>query len=245
MKKESGVKWKVGLFVTIGLVLLVAALFFLGKQKNLFGSVFHVKSIFSNVGGLKMGNNVRFGGINVGTVDGISLLTDTSIVVDMVVQEKVRKFIKKDATAGIGSEGLMGDKVVVITPGSSDREPITENGVLSSRPTVETDQILSSLKTSADNAALITNDLASISSKIKNGHGTLSRLISDSSFSNNLNKTVVNLKQGSEGLKENMEAAKHNFLLRGYFKKKKREEEKKKQEAEEKKKQDEAESAKK
>lgn len=235
MQKESGLKWKVGMFVVVGLVLLVAALFFLGKQKNLFGSVFHIKSIFNNVGGLKMGNNVRFGGINVGTVDGIYLVTDTSVMVDMVVQENVRKFIKKDATAGIGSEGLMGDKVVVITPGSIDQQPVIENAVLVSRAPVETDQILSSLKTSADNAAIITRDLASISSKINNGRGTLSRLISDSSFSNNLNKTVVNLKQGSEGLKENMEAAKHNFLLKGYFKKKKKEEEKKKKEAEEKK----------
>ncbi|MBS1597723.1 MAG: MCE family protein [Bacteroidetes bacterium] len=230
MKKESGLKWKLGMFVSIALVLLIAALFFLGKQKNLFGSVFHIKSVFNNVSGLKMGNNVRFGGINVGTVDGIYLVTDTSVMVDMVIQEDVHKFIKKDATAGIGSEGLMGDKVIVITPGTIGQQPIGENEVLASRAPVETDQILSSLKTSADNAAIITRDLASISSKINNGHGTLSRLISDSSFSNNLNKTVVNLKKGSEGLKENMEAAKHNFLLRGYFKKKKREEEKKKEE---------------
>jgi phospholipid/cholesterol/gamma-HCH transport system substrate-binding protein len=244
MQKESGLKWKLGMFVTIALVLLVATLFFLGKQKNLFGSVFHIKSVFNNVSGLKMGNNVRFGGINVGTVDGIYLITDTSVMVDMVIQENVHKFIKKDASAGIGSEGLMGDKVVVITPGGNGQQLVSENEILVSRAPVETDQILSSLKTSADNAAIITHDLASISSKINNGHGTLARLIGDSSLSNNLNKTVANLKQGSEGLKENMEAAKHNFLLKGYFKKKKREEEKKKEEAE-KKKQEEDESAKK
>jgi len=153
--------------------------------------------------------------------------------VEMVIQQDVKKFIKKDATAGIGSEGLMGDKVVVITPGSNNQQPVTGNETLASRAPVETDQILSSLKTSADNAAIITNQLAEFSHKINNGHGTLSRLIGDSAFSNNLSKTVVNLKKGSEGLKENMEAAKHNFLLKGYFKKKKRDEEKKKKDAEE------------
>jgi phospholipid/cholesterol/gamma-HCH transport system substrate-binding protein len=191
------------------------------KTKNLFGSVFHIKAVFNNVGGLKMGNNVRFGGINVGTVDGIYLITDTSVMVEMVIEKDVKKFIKKDATAGIGSEGLMGDKVVVITPGSTDQVSVTGNETLASRAPVETDQILSSLKTSADNAAVITSQLAEISYKINNGHGTLSRLLSDSSFSNNLNKTVVNLKQGSQGLKDNMEAAKHNFLLKGFFKREK------------------------
>jgi phospholipid/cholesterol/gamma-HCH transport system substrate-binding protein len=245
MQKESNLKWKLGMFVTVALVLLVATLFFLGKQKNLFGSVFHIKSVFNNVSGLKIGNNVRFGGINVGTVNGIYLVTDTSVMVEMVIQKDVQKFIKKDATAGIGSEGLMGDKVVMITPGSYNESPVTENKILPSRAPVETDQILSSLKTSADNAAIITHELSSIAYKINNGHGTLSRLIGDSAFSNNLNKTVVNLKQGSEGLKQNMEAAKHNFFLKGYFKKKKREEEKKKKEAEEKKNEADAEAAKK
>ena len=238
MQKEPRAKWKLGMFVTISLVILVAALFFIGKQKNLFGSVFHVKAIFTSVSGLKIGNNVRFGGINVGTVDGIELVTDTSVMVEMVVQSEIQKFIKKDATASIGSEGLMGDKVIVIAPGSNNQQPVGENETLLTRTPVETDQILSSLKTSADNAAMITQQLSEIAYKINKGHGVISRLIGDTALSNNLNKTVVNLKKGSQGLTENMEAAKHNFLLKGFFKKKKRQEEKKKKEEEEKRKED-------
>ena len=227
--------WKLGMFATAGFVLLIAGLFFIGKQKNLFGSVFHLRSVFNNVSGLKVGSNVRFGGINVGTVEGIDLITDTSVMVEMVIRGGVRKFVKKDANVSIGSEGLMGDKVLVIVPGAGAGIQVVDNDILLSRSPVETDQILASLKVSADNAALITRNLADISNKINNGHGVISRLIGDSAFSNNLNRTVVNLKKGSEGLTENMEAAKHNFLFKGYFKKKKKAEDKKKQDEEDKK----------
>ena len=228
MKASTGLKLKLGLFILSGLILLVAGLFYVGKQKNLFGASFPLNTVFNNVSGLKPGNNVRFGGINIGTVDRIELITDTSVLVSMSVKNDVRKFIKQNAIASIGSEGLMGDRVVVITAGAGPGTPLKDNAILASHPPLETDQILAGLKTSVDNAAIITAQLAEVAYKVNNGHGVLSRLLSDSGMGDNLHATVVNLKKGSEGLKENMDAAKHNFLLRGYFKKKKRAEEKKK-----------------
>jgi phospholipid/cholesterol/gamma-HCH transport system substrate-binding protein len=235
IKKRSGLKWKLGIFLIVGTVLLVLGLFFISKQKNLFVSVFPLKAVFKNVSGLKIGNNVRFGGISVGTVDGIQLITDSSVMVNMSIKSEVRRFIKRDANATIGSDGLMGDRVVLISPGLHSMDQVRENEVLATSSPVETEQILSGLKTSADNAALITQQLAEVAYKVNHGHGVISRLLGDSSLGNNLNATMVNLKKGSAGLNENMEAAKHNFLLRGYFKKKKKEEDKKKKELEEKK----------
>src|SRR5450432_599960 len=238
MKSNAGLKWKLGIFIIVGLVLLVFGLYFIGKQKNLFVSVFQLKAVFNNVSGLKLGNNVRFGGIAIGTVEGIQLLTDTSVLVNMSIKSEVRKFIKRDASASIGSDGLVGDRVVLISPGTMNREAVRDNEVLVSHSPVETEQIMAGLKTSADNAAIITQQLAEVAYKVNHGRGIISRLLGDSSMGNNLNATMVNLKKGSAGLNENMEAAKHNFLLKGYFKKKKKEEDKKKKEAEEKKKQD-------
>jgi phospholipid/cholesterol/gamma-HCH transport system substrate-binding protein len=233
MKSKSGLKWKLGIFIVAGLVLLVMGLYFIGKQKNLFVSVFQLKALFTNVSGLKVGNSVRFGGIAIGTVEGIQLISDTSVMVDMSIKTEVRKFIKQDATASIGSDGLVGDRVVLISPGVTNRESVKDNEVLVSRSPVETEQILAGLKTSADNAAIITQQLAEVAYKVNHGRGIISRLLGDSSLGNNLNATMINLKKGTAGLDENMEAAKHNFLLRGYFKKKKKEEDKKKKEAEE------------
>jgi phospholipid/cholesterol/gamma-HCH transport system substrate-binding protein len=236
MKSNAGLKWKLGIFIVVGMVLLVFGLFFIGKQKNLFVSVFQLKAIFNNVSGLKPGNNVRFGGIAIGTVEGIQLITDTSVLVNMSIKTDIRKFIKQDASASIASDGLVGDRVVLISPGTMNREPVRDNEVLVSHSPVEAEQILAGLKTSADNAAIITQQLAEVAYKVNHGHGIISRLLGDSSLGNNLNATMANLKKGSAGLNENMEAAKHNFLLKGYFNKKKKEEDKKKKELEDQKK---------
>jgi phospholipid/cholesterol/gamma-HCH transport system substrate-binding protein len=233
MNNEKGFGWKVGLFAVIGLVIFLGALFFLGKQKNLFGSVFRMNAMFNDVAGLKVGSNVRFGGITVGTVDDIQIMNDTSVKVAMIIQDNVKRFIKKDANASITSDGLMGDKVVVISPGTMAQQQIQDGDMLPSRAPVEMEEILSSLKVSADNAAVITGELSQMAYRINHGKGALSKLIGDSTFANNITTTVTNLKKSSQGLSENMEAAKHNFLLRGYFKKKKKEEEKKKKEQQE------------
>lgn len=223
MKKEAVSKWKVGLFTLIGSGVLLFGLFFIGNQRNLFSSVTRVHAVFANVVGLKVGSNVRFGGITVGTVENIQLTTDTSVNVVMAIQSNIKKFIKNDAYVSIGSDGLMGEKVIVISPGPTSRQEIREGNELTSNQPVEMDSILARLKISVDNAAVFTGELSKIVYNINHGNGALSRFIGDTIFANNISKTMNNLKSSSKGLDENMEAVKHNFLLRGYFKKKKKE----------------------
>jgi len=216
-------KIRLGLFILGGLALCVLVLFIIGKQKNLFDPVFNITANFYNVSGLQVGNKVRFSGITVGTVDNISILNDSTVKVDLLVKRSVQKFIKKDSEVAIGSEGIIGDKLVIITQGG-DQTPMAKDGqFLSSKEPIETDAIIASLQETAVNAAIITDQLAEIMVNINNGNGTLSRLIQDSSIAENLNQTIVNLKKGSRGLNENMNAAKDNFLLRGYYKNKEKE----------------------
>jgi phospholipid/cholesterol/gamma-HCH transport system substrate-binding protein len=237
MPKEKNYKWKLGAFAVAALVIAVAAIYYIGQQKNKFGPVLHIYSLFKSVSGLKIGSNVRMGGIDVGTVDGISLVTDTTVQVDMIIRKKVQRFIKKDARAGISSEGLMGDKVVTITAGTPAQPVVVNGDSLRSNPPIETDAIMASLKTSADNAAIITGNLADISSRISSGKGALGKLLHDTTLSSNMSSTMRHLNTSTKKLDENMEAAQHNFLLRGFFRKKEKEK-KKKEEEETKKKQD-------
>jgi phospholipid/cholesterol/gamma-HCH transport system substrate-binding protein len=261
MNKKSGFTWKLGMFVLAGLVLFVGTIYWVGKQKYLFGSTFHLRVQFKTVSGLKEGNNVRFSGINVGTVNAIDLVSDTSVMVDLVLKKDVQQFIKTDARAGIGSDGLMGDKVLTISPGTITNSPVKNNDLIASKNAIEMDDVMSSMKTSVDNAGIITEQLAQFSYKMNNGDGALSKLItdqafanslkatltnlqissnefakfttkmndgkgalsklvSDEEFANTLDSTMSNLQAGSKGLSDNMEAAKHNFLLKGFFKKK-------------------------
>ena len=226
MDKKSGASWKLGMFVLIGLVAFTLAIYFVGKQKNMFGSTFRLNSNFKNVSGLEVGNNVLFSGINIGTVSEIQLITDTSVVVRLLIQKDVQKFIKSDALASIGSDGLMGDKVLTISPGTNSKNSVKDNANIKSIQAIEMDEIMRSIKVSMDNASIITNELAEFTYKMNNGNGALSKLITDEKFANSLTKTLTNLQTGSKGLSENMEAAKHNFLLKGYFNKKKKAEEK-------------------
>lgn len=227
-------KVRLGLFVAGGLILFVFAIFIIGKQKSLFDPVYKLTSTFYNVSGLQVGSNIRFSGINVGTVDNINIINDSTVRVDMLIRKDVKQFIKSDCVVTIGSEGLIGDRLLVITQGSTESDLAKEGQGLASVEPVETDAIMASLQVTAGNAEVISQQLAEIMLKINNGNGTLGRLIQDSTIAENLNQTMVNLKKGTKGLNENMEAAKHNFLLKGYFKKKEKEAEKKKKAAEKK-----------
>lgn len=235
MDKQSGYTWKLGMFVTIGLLLFIIAIYFIGKQKNLFGSTFRITSSFKTVSGLEIGNNVRFSGINIGTVDEIQLVNDSTVVVGMIIKDDVREFIKTDAKASIGSDGLMGDKVLTITPGVKSQKEIENNGQIASINGIEMNDIMKSVKKSVDNVSVISEELAIFSHSMNNGNGALARLVRDDKMANSVSNTLSNLEMGTKGFSENMEAAKSNFLLRGFFKKKEKEKEAKKEELKEKK----------
>jgi phospholipid/cholesterol/gamma-HCH transport system substrate-binding protein len=213
-------KIRLGLFVAGGLALFVLAIFIIGKQKNLFNPVYTLHTTFYNVSGLQVGNNIRFSGINIGTVDNIVIVNDSTVSVSLSIKKEIGKFIRSDSEVSIGSEGLIGDKLLIVSRGSSNAALATEGQQLKSREPVETDAIIASLQVTAENAEVISYQLAEIMTNINGGNGTLGRLIQDTTIAENLNQTIVNLKKSSKGLGENMEAAKHNFLFRGYFKKK-------------------------
>ena len=128
----------------------------------------------------------------------------------------------------IGSDGLIGDKLLVISQGNSDSPLAKEGQHLESNEPIETDAIMASLNVTAGNVEVITEELAEIMTKINHGKGTMGRLIQDTTLAENLNKTIVNLKQSSKSLDENMTAVKHNFLLKGYFNRKAKKEAEKK-----------------
>jgi phospholipid/cholesterol/gamma-HCH transport system substrate-binding protein len=213
-------KVRLGLFIAGGLVLFVTAIFIIGKQKNLFNPVFRLTATFHNVSGLQVGSNIRFSGINVGTVDNIKIIDDSTVQVKMIIEKKVQQFIKTDCEAGIGSSGIIGDRILIISQSGSDAPVVKDGQQIASNEPVETDAIMSSLKVTADNAAILSGLLVEIIFKVNRGKGTLGRLIQDSTIAENINQTIVNLKKSSQGLDENMNAAKENFLLKGYYKRK-------------------------
>ena len=201
-------KIKLGIFVLVGVAIFVLAIFVIGKQKNLFNPVYTLKSTFSNVSGLQIGNTVRFAGINIGTVDDIVIINDSTVQVDLLIQDHIKQFIKADSKASIGSDGIVGDKLLVISHGTPEAGVAKENSILESTEPIETTAIMASLSATATNAQIISGELVQIMRNINNQKGIIGRLIKDSTFSNNINKTILNLKSGTKKLDENMDAAK-------------------------------------
>ena len=223
MQKSSGNKIRLGVFVTIGLLLLIVGIYFIGKKQQLFDSTFQISGVFKDINGLQVGNNVRFSGINVGIVDEINQISDSTVMVEMMIDEKTRKFMKKNAKAIICSDGLMGNKIVTIIPGKKESQQLVDNDIIQTTQPISMDDILLKLKVTGDNAANITGDLAVIMKNIREGKGTVGKLFSDTAFAKTVDEALVNIKQGAGGFKQNMNAASKNILLRGFFKKKKKE----------------------
>lgn len=220
MKKNTGNKIRLGIFVSISATLFIAGIYFIGQKQQLFSSTFRVSAIFKDISGLQVGNNVRFSGINIGIIESIQQITDSTVKVDMVINEHTRKFMKKNAKAIIGSDGLMGNKIVLIIPGTANKEEIANNDFIQTAQTVSMDDILVKIKVTADNAANITDNLSLIMENIREGKGTIGQLIMDSILAQNVSGALLNIKQGAGGFKKNMDAAGHNILLRRFLKKK-------------------------
>jgi len=230
MKTTGSQKIKIGLFTIAGLAVLIAIIFLIGNKRNLFSSTFGVYGTFKNVNGLAIGNNVRFAGITIGIVQNITIINDTTVRVDLTLNDDVKKFLKKDSKISIGSDGLMGDKLVVIAPGGITSQEQVKNGdQLPSVPPVDADKIIAKLTGIADNAGTLIQNLSDITGKVNSGKGSLGRLLNNDRMANDLDATVkqakntmANVHKTTSTLNEDLTAAQHNFLLKGFFNKKKK-----------------------
>ena len=328
MGNQKGNNIKLGAFVLSGLVLMIFAFFIIGRNSNIFGNDFKLKVRFSNLNGLTEGNNVLFSGLQAGTVKEIEMVNDSTIEVTMQINSKVKSFIHKNAVAAVGTEGLMGNKVINISPVKGMSQKVEEGDVLQAKNMANMDEIIEKLSQTNNNVAnisevlkgtvlridssailkLINDESIGISLKsslkniykitsnanemtiglnrmvndirngkgaagllltdtlmagtlknavvqikeasvnantmtremntmvkdlnqdLSNGKGPVNTLLKDSLMAKNISQTMENLQKGTDGFNQNMEALKHNFLFRGYFRKLDRQ--KKKEQAE-------------
>lgn len=199
MEKTTGQKIQLGLFVIIGLLLFVLAVYFIGDKQKMFGKTNHLTCVFNNVNGLQLGNNVRYSGVNVGTVRSIEMISDTVIKVDMIIDKSIFSYIKKNAIAIIGSDGLVGNRIINILPRKGNSPSVQAGDTIKSINKVNTDDMLNTLDITNKNAALLTTDLLKITKQINEGKGTIGLLIKDSAIVNEIKSTVYNLKKTSQG----------------------------------------------
>lgn len=211
MEKSANQKIKLGVLVLLGLLLFITAIYFIGNKKNMFGQTSELTAVFNNVNGLQVGNNVRYSGINVGTVRAIEMENDTVIRVTMILQTKILQHIKKDAVAIISSDGLVGNMIININPGRNSKESVQPGDTVKTFSRVKTDDMMETLSVTNENAALLTADLLKISHQIIQGKGTLGVLLNDTLIAKDLKQTLNYLKITTKGTTESVQ--KLNQLL--------------------------------
>lgn len=185
---------KLGIFVITGSVLLILAAYLIGNEQKMFSRTFELTTVFNNVGGLQVGNNVRYSGINAGTVRAITMETDTSIRVYMRIDMELQPHIKRDALAMVGSDGLVGSMLINIIPGNGSSVPVESGDEIRSFSRISTQDMLTTLNVTNENAALLMGDLLDITQSIRSGSGVLGRLLNDSTLARDLQESVRNLK---------------------------------------------------
>lgn len=188
---------KLGAFVLAGLVLFFTAILFMGKQNTVFTKTFTVSAVFKNVEGLKEGDAVWLSGVRIGIVRGVKIIEEGKVIVDLSLRERQNEFIKKDATATIGSDGLVGNKIVVIRPGTAPQIIHDEDTINSFSPT-DTQELFNIAKDVGVNTKNITEDLKLITEKLNKGEGIMGELIYDGELSMELRQLINSLKMASQ-----------------------------------------------
>jgi phospholipid/cholesterol/gamma-HCH transport system substrate-binding protein len=224
---------RLGAFIVITLAILASGVFIIGSKEYLFRSTYQLKAQFDNVAGLADGADVQVGGVHSGTVTGITLPNNPAgkVTVVMDLDRSTREIIKHDSVASIETEGVLGNQFVSISFGSAGQAEVKDGEIIQSEPPLQisdlfkkTSGILDSSQQTINNATLVTAHLKSVSAKIDSGEGTVGELVNDKQLYNNLEQTTSTLhatmlqaQVGVTNFQENMEALKHNFLLRGLF----------------------------
>lgn len=188
----------VGIFVLLGIIIFVAGVFVLGGQQKRFTKTIRLMAIFKDVGGLKAGNNVWFSGVKIGTVKRISFVSNAQVEVDINIEQSSQQYIRKDASASIGSDGLIGNKIVVIVGGTTSHPPVEEGDRLKTSEALSSDQIMSTLQENNNNLLRVTNDFKELVGNLKRGKGTVGAVLTDSVVALNFKRAMRNLERASD-----------------------------------------------
>jgi phospholipid/cholesterol/gamma-HCH transport system substrate-binding protein len=226
---------RLGAFIVLTVTILAAGIFMIGSKAYLFRSTYRLKTEFADVAGLAAGADVQVGGVHSGTVKSIALphRSDEKVIVEMDLDRSTREIIKQDSVASIETEGLLGSQYLAISFGSAGQPEVRDGDLIQSKPPlqmsellVKANKILSTSQQAVQNVTEATDHLRSVSAKIDSGQGSVGALINDralyvnlSQSTNTLETTLVQAQAGVADFRDNMAALKHNFLLRGYFKK--------------------------
>ena len=187
----------VGMFVLVGILILLAGILTVGNLHTTFTKKMKVTAVFDDVNGLLPGSNIWYSGVKIGTVKTLHFFGKSQVEVEMNLDEATQKYIRKDSKVKLGSDGLIGNKILIIYGGTDAAGQVVEGDQLTVATVLSTDDVMNTLQQNNKNILDITNDFKVISKRLAKGEGTLGKLMTDESIFNNINATTLSLQQAS------------------------------------------------
>lgn len=185
----------VGIFIFAALVIFILGVLTLGGQKKMFADTLQVEALFNDVNGLQPGNNVWYAGVKVGTIENIQFTGTGQVKVTMSVDQKVSPYLKKDTKVKVGSDGLIGNKILVLYGGSAAAPQVTDGEQLAADNMLSIDDMMQTFQQNNQNLVAITNDLKTVSSGLANGKGSIGKLLKDETLANQLDFALSSLRR--------------------------------------------------
>jgi phospholipid/cholesterol/gamma-HCH transport system substrate-binding protein len=188
----------VGLFVLIGLAILIAGVLMVGNLNKKFENKIRLVALFDDVSGLQKGNYIWFSGVRIGTVKSLGFYGATQVEVSMDIDKKVQHHIPKDARVKLGSDAFIGNRILIIYGGTIQGDKVNNGDTLRVEKTLSSEEMINTLQANNENLKVITSDFKIISNKLVAGEGTLGKLLNDDEVYRNFNHVLSSLKDASE-----------------------------------------------
>jgi phospholipid/cholesterol/gamma-HCH transport system substrate-binding protein len=180
----------VGVFILIGILFLIGGILTIGNLHSTFQKKMTISTVFGDVNGLQSGNNIWFSGVKIGTVKKIEFYGESQVKVSMNINNESKQYIRKDAKVKISTDGLIGNKILVIYGGTFLAPAVEEGDTLANETMLSTEDILNTLQQNNLNILVLTKKLA-------NGEGTIGKLLNSDSIYNDIAATTYSLKMAS------------------------------------------------
>ena len=206
----------VGIFVFVGMLFLVGGILMVGNLHETFKRKMQVMSFFDNVNGLQKGNNIWFSGVKIGTVSNLRFYGKSQVAVSLNIETKVQQYIRKDAKVKISTDGLIGNKILVIYGGTQGYDAVIEGDTLAVEAAISSEEMMNTLQENNKNLLVITTgfkdittdfkdvstNFKAISKKLTTTNGSIGKLLNDNALYDNINTTTVSLKKASAKAQE-------------------------------------------
>ncbi|GAB4292069.1 MAG: MlaD family protein [Ignavibacteriaceae bacterium] len=196
-------KLKVGYTVFIGLIIFFIFIILVGTEGYYFSKTYHLNILVKSTQGLIEGGKVSLGGLKIGQIDKIEFTTVNNqnlVKIKLALLEKYKSQITEHSYASIESSGLLGDKLINISLGNPSERALIEGEYLPVKESLSLEGLSEKIEPLINNINDLASNLKTITDTIKDGNGSIGKLMFGSEATNKLTSILRNLESFAQNI---------------------------------------------